>query len=231
MAKNPGDSNSPGDTAGDWFFPEETLRFLGDLRRNNDRGWFAARKTVFERAVKQPSEMFRDLMVDELARARGQTHTAKIFRIHRDVRFAKDKTPYNTHIHISFFAEPSHGLEPAWFFGLDPDSLSLGVGNFAFDKGGLRGFRDRVGGDDGKDLTILLSRLVGDGARVGEPELKRVPTGFDPDHPRADLLRRKGLSAWIDLAGPGVATEPGFIAECSRVFARFRPLAEWMEAA
>ena len=113
-----------------WLSPATTA-FLGALRENNDRAWFTAHKGDYVAHLKCPAEQFASALAGELAEQSGTPHEYRIFRIHRDVRFAKDKTPYNAHLHISL--SPDGGCReggPAWMFGLDPDGLTLGAGIF-----------------------------------------------------------------------------------------------------
>jgi len=218
--------------AGDGFpgFPKEAVKFLTDLKANNTRDWFTANKTVYEAAIKQPAAGFCEAMSARLEKMTGTPCRSKVFRIHRDLRFSKDKTPYNAHLHISFIPETGQTSPPCWFFGLEPERIVLGAGTFGFDKQALEAYRERVGGPDGKKLAKLMEKLGANGARTGEPELKRVPPGYDQDHAHADLLRRKGLSAWIDMADVKAATSPGFVATCQLNFKTLKPLYQWLAA-
>lgn len=213
-----------------WCFPQETIKFLTDLRANNNRDWFAANKPVYEHALKNPAVAFCNLMVPELDALSGQQHSSKVFRIFRDVRFSKDKTPYKAHIHISFYRENTQPGPPGWFFGLDPDRLVIGAGIFAFDKADLETYRDRVAGPDGTKLAALLGRLTKKGIRMEDPELKRVPRGFDADHRHADLLRRKGLTLWWELGNAKLASKPTLVADCRSAFRTLKPLVDWLAA-
>jgi len=82
-------------------FPD-TMAFLADLKAHNDRTWFAANKARYERVYKQPAEAFTAELRPRIQALAGQPMGAKLFRIHRDVRFSKDKSPYNTHLHLGF---------------------------------------------------------------------------------------------------------------------------------
>ncbi|NJO37267.1 MAG: DUF2461 domain-containing protein [Rhizobiales bacterium] len=205
-------------------FSPAAIKFLGDLRANNNRAWFATHKVAYEHEIKLPAEAFCSAMSNMLAELTGRPHAARIFRIHRDVRFSKDKTPYNAHLHIAFTPEGKAAAPPLWFFGLDPDKLSLGTGLFAFDKDGLDRFRQRIDGPEGEEIVALLGELQASGVRLCEPDLKRVPAGFAQDHPRADLLCRKSLAAWIDVDDPSAACRPDLIATCRAAFVQLRPV-------
>jgi len=213
-----------------FHFPPEAVAFLADLKENNNREWFGEHKTDFEQYVKAPSEAFCRLMVEALDGMTGAEHRSKIFRIYRDVRFAKDKTPYKPYQHI-LFAAGDHRLTPtAWFFGLEPDRLVLGAGKFSFDGEGLVRYREAVADKRGVALAKILAELQRQGARLNDPPLKRVPSGYDKDHPRADLLRRKGLALWVDL-DVTVASKGDLVASCLVEFQRLTPLVRWLEGA
>ena len=212
----------------DWCFPEGAVAFLADLRANNNRDWFTQNKARYEQAVKQPAQTFCDEICPRLEALTGRPHSAKIFRIYRDVRFSKDKTPYNTHLHISFSPTQTTGAEPAWFFALEPDKLIFGAGCFGFDKPVLERYRQNVAGNGGAELLGLLEHLGALGMRVSEPDLKRVPKSYDPEGPHAPLLLRKGLSAWSDNADTAGATAPGLIALCLAEYGQLKPLFDWL---
>ena len=86
-----------------------TATFLGRLRANNDRQWFDAHRDEYEAHAKWPGEAFAWVLASQLEAATDEPHEYCIFRIHRDVRFSKDKTPYNAHLHISF--SPNEGCK------------------------------------------------------------------------------------------------------------------------
>lgn len=212
-------------------FPPETLRFLEDLGVNNDRAWFEAHRAEYERAFRRPAAAFASALAAAVSARRNAPHRARIFRIHRDIRFSKDKTPYKTHLHIAILAQESGDDAPGWFFGVEPGALTLGAGAFAFDKAALERFRARVMSDEGAALAGLLARAGEAGLRVSEPALKRPPRGLDPAHPRADLLRHKGLALWRDEPDPRRIEQPGLVAHCVDAFALFAPVMDWLGAA
>ncbi|MEM8951104.1 MAG: DUF2461 domain-containing protein [Pseudomonadota bacterium] len=209
-------------------FSRKAVTFLSNLRDNNERAWFNDHKSDYEREIREPAKAFALDMGSALKELTGRAHGHKIFRIHRDVRFSKDKTPYNTHLHIAFIPESEKPSPPCWFFGLDPDGLTLGTGIFAFDKDDLDSFRRRVLGPDGTRLSELVQRLEKEGIRFGKPDLKRIPSGYPNEHPAADLLRYKGFSAWTDHADSMTATDPALVWICGRDFARLKPVFDWL---
>lgn len=211
-------------------FTGDAIAFLQNLRANNARAWFNEHKKTYETAIKMPAQAFCHAMTASLETLTGKPHGHKIFRIHRDVRFSKDKTPYNTHLHIAFMPTSSPSAAPSWFFGLDPDSLTLGTGIFAFDKADLERFRKRVLGKDGTELKRLMQDLEDGGVRFGKPDLQRVPSSFAKDHACADLLRHKGLLAWIDHPNPAIVTDSAVTDRCMQDFRRLKPVFDWLSA-
>jgi uncharacterized protein (TIGR02453 family) len=173
------------------------MAFLGELRANNDRAWFTGHKAEYDRVCKAPAEAFMAALRPELEALAGTALGGKLFRIHRDVRFSKDKSPYNTHIHIGFQPLERGARRGGFYFGIDPDAASLGVGDFEFNGSDLVRYREAV---DAAETGDALARLLnGLGARIADPELKRAPAPYPQDHPRGELLRRKSLNAWCDL--------------------------------
>ena len=211
-------------------FSNDAIDFLRDLRVNNERAWFNAHKATYEREIKRPAEAFSMAMTAALEILTGRPHGHRIFRIHRDVRFSKDKTPYKSHLHIAFMPKDGQPSPPSWFFSLDPEQLTLGTGAFAFDKADLERYRKRVFGDDGQELADIRRRLEGQGIRFGKPDLMRVPSGYPADHPQADLLRQKGLTAWIDHQDPTKAAESDLVDVCIDEFKQLKPVFDWLSA-
>lgn len=205
-------------------FTGDTLGFLAGLRANNTREWFAANKAAYERSMKKPAQAFAQLMAAELERLTGEPHTAKIFRVNRDLRFSKDKTPYNAHLHLSWTPARAAPDAPAFMFGLAPDYCTLGCGVFAFSEPGLAAWRADLAGARGDETRHMIDLLVAQGCRLQDPALKRVPAGFSADHPNARLALHKGVVAWRDQQGPETATQPGIMARCLEDFTILLPL-------
>ncbi len=210
-------------TSFDHFSPE-ALRFLAELKDNNNREWFAQNKGTYEAEIKAPTKLFLTVMCGALKDATGQAHGGKIYRINRDVRFSPDKRPYNAHVHASFVPESKMAQPPMWFFGLSPEKLSLGCGVFQYDKETLPVFRDEMAGPKGATLIKLSQELAAAGVRISEPQLKRVPSGYDKDHPNQEALRRKGFSAWLDIGDAGFVTSPHLVKRTTAELMKLRPV-------
>ncbi len=175
--------------------------FFVKLRADNTKAFFEAHKSVYTDQIKKPAELFGDLFAEDLARLTGKPHGPKLFRIYRDVRFSKDKTPYNAHLHM-LWRQAAQTPTPAWFFGASPDYTTFLTGIPALKGEDLTRFRALID-RDGDALTDAIDAARDTlGAEIstwGAEPLKRVPKPYDPDHPHADLLRRKGLTIGAPL--------------------------------
>jgi len=130
-------------------FPKPGIKFLKDLQKNNDREWFATHKKTYEQELKAPAEAFLAGLQGQLETMLRAPVTAKLFRIHRDVRFSKDKTPYNTHVRMAFFGVPSTtgagtGVQSGFYFSLDTVGITYGAGSMLLDKQSLARYRAAV---------------------------------------------------------------------------------------
>ena len=168
--------------------------FFTELAANNNKDWWVENKQTYETALKAPALLFLDVMADRLRKLTGGPITTKLFRPHRDVRFSKDKTPYNAHLHMLWGMGDG---QPAFFLGISPTYIRVGAGQMHFDKEQLLRWRAAV--DSGG--AILEAVLAGQAAgyELNEPPLKRVPSPYPKDHPHGELLKRKGCALWGHL--------------------------------
>ena len=187
----------------------DARRFFAELQADNTKDWFDANKARYTDTIRKPAEALGQVMAAELNRMTGRTLQPKIYRINRDVRFSKDKSPYNTHLHLLW----SMGAEdrPGWFFAVSPGGVSLSTGVMGFTPGGLDWARHAIADDPQPWLAAVhaVRDHGGDIADWGEPPLKRVPKPWDDTHPAADLLRRKSLILTLPLDGANLS--PGLV--------------------
>ena len=166
-------------------FPVAALDFYDDLELDNTKSFWAAHKQVWEESVRAPMVALTDALAGEF----GQ---AKVFRPYRDVRFAKDKTPYKTHQGAFVAAGPSTG----WYVEIGAPGVRVSVGLYRADGPTLAAYRAAVADDrTGTELEKLVRTLARKGWDVGGDQLKTAPRGYDADHPRIDLLRHRSLTA------------------------------------
>ncbi len=166
--------------------------FVRALARDNTRDWFLAHKADYDAKLRAPALALLDALTPKLVELSGCPVVPKLFRANRDVRFSKDKTPYKTHLHMMWTIETGTRQNPVMFFGIDPDSVTVGTGMMEFSKEVLADWRKMVD-LDGAYITQKLSLVTDKGYTPWEPKLKRVPSPFDKDHAHGDLLRQKGL--------------------------------------
>jgi len=121
-----------------------------------------------------------------------------------------------------------HPDGPAIFFGLEVDRTVVGAGVFGFDKDQLETYRHRIAGPEGEAVPAMKAKLEKKGVTFRDPPLKRVPRGFDADHPRAELLKRKGLAGFLTLGEPSLACAPSIAKDCVTALKPFMPLYEWL---
>jgi uncharacterized protein (TIGR02453 family) len=181
-------------------FADRDGRFFRALARNQRREWFAAHREEYEHGWLEPMKALLAEVRERIDAVfpRHPLAEPKVFRIHRDVRFAKDKSPYKTHIG-GYVAIEGGGQGPsapaALYVHIAAGEMFVAAGQYMMDPAQLVRFRAAVVDDRrGEELGAILRRLTRAGFRVGSSDvLQRVPRGLDADHPRADLLKRKGL--------------------------------------
>jgi uncharacterized protein (TIGR02453 family) len=185
-------------------FQPDAIQFLVDLALNNERDWFQPRKAEYERLLKEPMESLVAALVDRL-RARDVPLEADprraVFRIYRDTRFSKDKSPYKTNIGASIpwveeapGGEGVHGLGAYLHF--QPGEMFVGGGMYMMERPRLEAFRRAVVEDTDRVLAAVEDpRFVKTfGGVHGHESLKRVPPGYPADHPQAELLKAKDVT-------------------------------------
>ena len=166
-------------------FPDEAFAFYERLAADNSRTFWLANKTVFEQAVRVPMLALLDDLGDW-----GPFH---VFRPHRDVRFAKDKTPYKDH--MGAYGESQGGA--GYYVQFSASGIVAGSGYYQMATDQLERFRHAVDGEAaGAEISAITASLAATGFEIGAiSELKTAPRGYPKDHPRIELLRRKGLVA------------------------------------
>jgi uncharacterized protein (TIGR02453 family) len=147
-----------------------------------------------------------------------------------DIRFARDKTPYETYLDLWFWQGAGPGRErPGYFFRLTPESLTLGAGMHGFSDAVLERYRQAVVDPvKGEDLEAVAQTLNNHGLEIDGQTYKKVPQGLPADHPRAKWLRHGGLFA----AAEQPTTEAVFTGDlpnmCVTQFKRVAPLQQWL---
>ena len=180
---------------------KDAQKFYAALDQNNTRDWWLENKGTYDSDLKAPALALLDEMAPAIEKVAGCPVKPKLFRPHRDVRFSKDETPYNTHLHMMWGMEAGAPQNPVFFFGIGLDYVTAGAGLMGFDKPVLENWRRFVDLDTDR-VTGIVEELKSKGYGFREPALKRIPSPFDKDHPAGDLLRMKGIVTSRDLGKP-----------------------------
>jgi uncharacterized protein (TIGR02453 family) len=191
-------------------FRPEAIQFLVDLSENNERAWFQPRKGEYETLLKEPLEALISTLAERFE-ARNIPLRAdpskSPFRIYRDVRFSKDKSPYKTNLGASFpwvgetsgdGGARSHDANvhsSGGYFHLSPGEIFVGGGIWHPERPWLEAFRRRVIDEPGRIRKLAdEAGFKATFGSLGGDSLVRVPTGFPPDHPDAELLKLKDVT-------------------------------------
>jgi uncharacterized protein (TIGR02453 family) len=215
-------------------FAPEALKFLEQLKRNNNRNWFLKHKETYERKLKEPMielvlalgdamQSFAPELVTDPKRA--------IYRFYRDIRFSADKSPYKTHVAAIFVLRgvPKHS-GAAMYFHVSPDEVVIAGGVYMPQPDALRSIRSHIAAHWEELGAILRQRTFKKicGSLQGD-QLARAPKGFAPDHPAIDLLRRKQYYVSL-VESPSLALTPSLFPRLLNAFGVMMPLIRFLNA-
>jgi uncharacterized protein (TIGR02453 family) len=211
------------------MIPPEAVTFLKGLEKHNDRDWFNARKQIFETKLKEPMQVLVEQINAELLKFAPEHITEPkkaLYRIYRDTRFSKDKTPYKTHLGAIF---PRHGLSKdsgaGYYFHVSTKGVGIACGAYSPGPDELRKIRHAIAENPKPFRT--KHKLMGP---VKGETLTRPPKGFKPDHPAVDLIKMKQWYWWVEL-DPKLVTSPKLKAEVVKRFKEMAPMIELLNRA
>ena len=216
-------------------FPKDALAFLTEVADNNNKAWFDANKPRFKSQVQAPSQAMvvalgeqLDAVIPNIRYDTKLTGSGSIMRIYRDTRFSKDKTPYKTNVGIVWWqGEGKKLVNPGFYFHLSPGDTWMGGGLYHFPD--LDRFRVAVHDDVmGSELEAALAEMAQVGVTPTGDRYKRVPRGYDADHPRAELLKLKGLVCSSGQISPEVVNSAELINVCFDFCMKMMPLHKWL---
>jgi len=210
-------------------FGPGVVRFLRDLEANNNRTWFERNKQRYETEVREPALEFIRLMAPRLEKisklmvASDKKVGGSLMRIHRDVRFSRDKRPYKTNVGIQFRHQAGKDVHaPGFYFHIDPKSVFLGAGMWHPEPDALAAIREAMVDDPKAYRAALRATAFKAGFALGGESLTRAPKGYDPEHPLIDALRRKDHIAVLNLT-PKDATRPDLADYVAKQWAQTKP--------
>jgi uncharacterized protein (TIGR02453 family) len=217
-------------------YKKEGVRFLEELKHNNNKEWFNNHKQVYENDLLEPAMSFVTQMGEKLQKWAPEIHAdprrdRSIFRIYRDTRFSNDKSPYKTHLGIFFWEGHLPKMEcPGLYFHLEPPDLGLYEGLHRFSPRLLKVYRNAVVDPvSGEELETSISKITKSGPyEIGGLHYKRVPRGYDPAHPRSELLRYNGLWSGTISAISGELFTEEIVDLCVGRFVDMLPLHCWL---
>ena len=194
----------------------DLFRFLEELKANNDRIWFKSNQARFEQTVREPLLAFIAAFEEPLANispsmlAIAKKSGGSMFRIHRDTRFSKDKSPYKTWAAVQFRHEAGRDAHaPCYYLHLAPGDVFVGAGIWHPDRAALDAIRVLIDEKPAKWVKARDAVLLAGWDLEGDA-LKRIPRGYDAEHPLADDLRRKDFIAVRRLSEQDVV-QSGFL--------------------
>lgn len=217
-------------------FPIETVKFFRDLEKNNNKQWFEDHKTVYQKKVLEPAQAFVVAMGKRLATVSPKVVAdprvnQSIFRIYRDTRFSKDKTPYKTHLGIFLWEGSAKKMENSgYYIQVDTRGIFLGVGLYMFSPHIIEAYREAVVDPKyGPALIKAIESATRNPAyHIGGEKYKRVPRGYDPKHPLSDWLLFKGLYLYFEDTHPEELHSATFADFCFQKLSDISPLHHWM---
>lgn len=183
-------------------FKPETIRFLRELKKNNNRDWFNENKSRYESEVLDVALHFIQSMHDPLDKiaphftAVPKRTGGSLMRVYRDTRFSKNKLPYKTNIGIQFRHEQARDVHaPGYYVHIDPDEVFLGVGLWRPEPGVLAAIRERISAKQAEWLRAREDRTFKRHFGWSGQSLTRPPRGYDKDHPLIEDIKRKDFIA------------------------------------
>jgi len=214
-------------------FDPMAMQFWHELAMEMNREWFTEHKARYDALWARPMQALLAAVAQRLARGYAPlTLASKVMRIHRDVRFSANKAPYKTHIGgVITVAGRSigEGGNAALYVHLGLDEEFVGVGCYMFDATKLARWRKAVAGKPGAALAGLVTTLRASGYVVGgHDDYKRVPKPYAVDHPRAELLKQKGLTAAFPAMPRGTLHRPELVGWLAGHAEVVRPLVAWL---
>ena len=206
-------------------FSESTLKFLSDLKANNNRDWFNEHKPTFQEEQKKAKAFYGEIMNN--LNNHDDIENLKMFRIYRDVRFSKDKTPYKPHF-AGHFVRNGKALRGGYYLRVRPGESFLAGGFWAPNKEDLFRIRKELEMDASELREIIAAKDFQKyfGKLEGE-SLKTAPRGFDKEHPDLDLIRMKQFIVTRPFTDEEVLA-PNFLDEIDASYKAMRPYFDYM---
>ena len=198
--------------------PAGAFGFYEELQDNNNREWWQEHEDSYLSLVREPLSLL-------LAELEPRFGPAKLFRPNRDIRFSEDKSPYKTA--QGAVASVQEGV--GYYLQISADGLLVGGGYHSHTPAQLARYRNSVDASGtGESLRRILEAVAAAGFAVEGEKLKTVPRGYAREHPRAELLKHKSLSASVNLGRPDWLATPAAVQDIAGLWEDLRPLVDWV---
>jgi uncharacterized protein (TIGR02453 family) len=215
-------------------FTQDLFRFLRDLADHNDRDWFKANKDRYVESVQEPAlEFILDFApylhkISPHFRADARPVGGSLFRIQRDTRFSKDKTPYKTHTGIQFrHASAADAHTPGYYLHLEPGNVMAVAGIWRPDQPSLRAIRQAIQDDPGRWRRATRGKSFTAVYSLEGESYVRPPKDVDPEHPLMDDLKLKDFYGRTRLTQKQ-ATSAGFLDDYARMSRAATPMMHFL---
>jgi uncharacterized protein (TIGR02453 family) len=211
---------------------KQTIQFLKDLKKHNDRDWFHANKSKYESA-KENFYTFVNALLKELGKLEPAVAelTAKdcTFRINRDIRFSKDKSPYKTNFG-ALLTGKQNMRKAAYYLHLAPDEVFLAGGVYRPEPKTLRAVRQEIAYNAEDFLKIINTKSFKQYFVLDNEMLSKVPQGYDKNHPMAEYLKAKDMLALHNVE-PAEIYSDKFLSYCMKIFKAMKPFNDFLNVA
>jgi uncharacterized protein (TIGR02453 family) len=217
-------------------FPQGAVAFLTKLSKNNNRDWFLANRNLYDKNLLEPAIQFVVEMGAKLQNISPNIQAIpkidkSIFRIHRDVRFSKNKEPYKTNMGLYFWEGPGKKMEGSGFyFHLEPKRFGIGGGMYQFTKEQLKKYRDNVSDPViAAELNSIINKILKRGEyKINGKNYKKIPRGYDPNSKYAYYLLYDSIYVWYDGKDIKILNENNVINFIYKIFKDMSPLHMWL---
>lgn len=213
-------------------FPKQTVTFLRQLRKNNNKAWFDEHRGDYDQYFVTPAKAFVEAVGKKLPRLSPRLVAqprinGSIYRINRDIRFSKDKTPYKDHLDFLFWEDDKKSSPSALFFRVSPDGLFMGAGAYACPDL-LKKLRPAITHEIfGPELAAIAKKLRKSGLTIQGQHYKRFPRDFPSDGPAAEFLLHNSLYV-VGEEPLALAYTPKVVDQALQRWKKMLPLHEWL---
>lgn len=216
-------------------FPQSTIRFLTALSKNNNKEWFEKNRDRYNLELLQPAMQTVLDLGDELVKLSPNIFAIpkidkSIFRLHRDVRFSKNKSPYKTNLGLYFWEGKGKKMEcSGLYFHLEPKLFFLGAGMYMFSNDQLKKYREVVSNPaKAKELAEITKKILKNKKyQLGGKTYKKIPRGHDPEYLYNELLLHSGYYIFYESKDFSELTKKDTIQTLFSVFKVMYPLHQW----